>query len=157
LYFPAELGFGEKIAMGKKELDTRFNKFGTVSFAGVTQINDFIDYLEQGKLMGTRCKTSGRYYFPPRAHCFESLSDDMEWFEVKGTGKLVSFSTLKYAPTGFTDDLPYTIALVDYGEYQVFGRIGAEAAVGELSVNMEMEAVVTRTTNDQLTYCFLPS
>jgi uncharacterized OB-fold protein len=143
--------------MGKKELDTRFNKFGTVSFAGVTQINDFIGYLEQGKLMGTRCKTSGRYYFPPRAHCYESLSKDMEWFEVKGSGKLVSFSTLRYAPTGFTEDLPYTIALVDYGQYQVFGRIEADVPAEGLSVGMQMEARVTRTSNGQLTYCFTPS
>ncbi len=140
--------------MGKKEIDTRFSKFGTVSFAGVTQINDFIDYLEQGKLMGTHCKTSGRYYFPPRAHCFESLSGDMEWFEVTGTGKLVSFSTLKYAPTGFKDDLPYTIAMVDYGDYKVFGRIDGSHDDEDLAVGMEMRTVTGKTKNGQLTYMF---
>lgn len=140
--------------MGKKELDTRFFKFGTVSFAGLTQVNDFIDYLEQGKLMGTRNKTSGRYYFPPRAHCFESLTDDMEWFEVSGAGQLVSFSTLKYAPTGFGGDLPYTIALVNYGDYQVFGRIDPEISAEDLKVGMDMQAAVARTANDQLTYVF---
>ena len=140
--------------MAKKEQDTRFSKFGTVSFADVTQVNDFIDHLEQGKLMGTRCRASGRYYFPPRAHCFESLSDDMEWFEVTGTGKLVSYSTLKYAPTGFKQDLPYTIALVDYGKYKVFGRIDASIPEQELAIGMEMKAMVTKTANDKLTYVF---
>ena len=36
--------------MGKKEVDDRFKKFGTVSFASITKINYFIDYLESGKV-----------------------------------------------------------------------------------------------------------
>ncbi len=140
--------------MAKNELDARFSQFGTVSFAGVTQINDFIGYLEEGKLMGTRCKACGKKFFPPRAQCFESLSSDMEWFEVTGAGKLVSFSTLQYAPTGFTDDLPYTIALVDYGDYQVFARIDKAVPEADLSVGMEMKAVVSKTSNDKLTFVF---
>ena len=140
--------------MAKKELDTRFVKFGTVSFAGVTQVNDFIGYLEEGKVMGTRCKKCGQRFFPPRAHCYESLSNDMEWFEVTGKGKLVSYSTLQYAPTGFTDDLPYTIALLDYGDYKVFGRIDKAIPTDELSVGMEMKTVVGQTGNNKLTYMF---
>ena len=140
--------------MAKNELDTRFTKFGTVSFAGVTQVNDFIGYLEQGKLMGTRCKKCGKYFFPPRAQCYESLSNDMEWFEVTGTGKLVSYSTLQYAPTGFTEELPYTIALVDYGTYQVFGRVDRSVPESELAVGMTMKATTGKTSNNQLTYMF---
>ena len=109
--------------MAKNELDARFAQFGTVSFASVTQVNDFVGYLEEGKLMGTRCKTCGKSFFPPRAHCYQCLAGDMEWFEIAGKGELVSYSTLQYAPAGFTEEVPYTIALVDYGEYKVFGRI----------------------------------
>ncbi len=140
--------------MAKQELDTRFAKFGTVSFASVTQVNDFIGYLEKGKLMGTKCKKCGRRFFPPRAHCYQSLANDMEWFEVTGKGKLVSYSTLQYAPTGFTEDLPYTVALLDYGDYKVFGRIDRSVPEAELSVGMEMKAVAGRTSNGQLTYVF---
>jgi len=140
--------------MAKKEMDTRFAKFGTVSFTGISQVNDFIDHLAQGRLMGTRCVASGRHYFPPRAHCAESMSTDMEWFEVTGSGKLVSFSTLKYAPTGFKEDLPYTIALLDYGDYKVFGRIDPAVPEADLAVGMEMRAVPGKTLNGQLTYAF---
>jgi uncharacterized protein len=143
--------------MAKTEKDVRFSKFGTVSFTGVTQVNDFIDYLEQGKLMGTKCKACGEKFFPPRAQCFKSLSNDMEWFEVTGKGKLVSFSTLRYGPTGFTDELPYTIALVDYGDYKVFGRIDPAVPNPDdaLKVGMEMVAKPSKTANGQLTYVFL--
>jgi uncharacterized OB-fold protein len=140
--------------MSKKEIDNRFSKFGTVSFTGITRINDFIGYLEQGKLMGTKCKKCGIHYFPPRADCYHSLDSEMEWFEVKGAGKLLSFSTLTFAPTGFTQDLPYTIAVLDYGDYKVFGRIDKPIPEKELSIGMEMKTAVQQLTNEHLTYVF---
>lgn len=140
--------------MAKEEPDARFAQFGTVSFAGVTQVNDFIGYLEEGKLAGTRCRTCGKTFFPPRAHCFECLAGDMEWFEVAGEGELVSYSTLQYAPAGFTEEAPYTIALVDYGPYKVFGRIDKSVPESELFVGAKMKAEVGRTPNGRLTYAF---
>jgi hypothetical protein len=140
--------------MAKDELDTRFAQFGTISFAAVTQVNDFIGYLNEGKLMGNKCKKCGKIFFPPRAHCYDCLAGDMEWFQVSGKGNLVSYSTLQFAPTGFTDDLPYTIALVDYGDFKVFGRIDKSVPEAELSVGMKMEAQVGRTSNGKLTYTF---
>ncbi len=91
----------------KKEMDVRFKKFGTVSFTSTTKVNDFIDYLEEGKVMGSRCKECGLVFFPPRADCYKCFSSDMEWFDVTGNGKLMAYSKLKYAPVGFDEDLPY--------------------------------------------------
>ncbi len=140
--------------MSKKEIDNRFSKFGTVSFTGITRINDFVGYLEQGKVMGTKCKKCGVFYFPPRADCCESFDSDIEWFEVKGKGKLLSYSTLTFAPTGFTQDLPYTIAVLDYGAFKVFGRIDKAIAEKDLSVGMEMKTVVQQLPNEHVTYVF---
>ena len=138
----------------KKEVDDRFKKFGTVSFTSITKINDFIDYLEQGKLMGTRCKGCGILFFPPRADCYKCLSSDMEWVEVSGTGKLATYSKLEYAPIGFGDDLPYAIAVLDYGDYKVFGRIAGDVPQVEIKVGMQMKAVVNTLPNGQLNYVF---
>lgn len=140
--------------MAKKELDTRFSKFGTVSFVSITKVNDFIDYLEQGKVMGTRCKDCSLLFFPPRAQCHRCLTSNMEWFEVSGTGKLVSYSKLKYAPVGFDEDLPYAIALLDYGEYKVFGRLAGDVPEEEITIGMEMKTVVNDLPNGQLNYVF---
>ena len=73
----------------KKEVDDRFKKFGTVSFTAITKVNDFIDYLEQGKVMASRCQTCGMVFFPPRADCYKCLTSDMEWVEVSGKGKQI--------------------------------------------------------------------
>jgi uncharacterized protein len=138
----------------KKEVDDRFKKFGTVSFTSITKTNDFIDFLEGGKVMGTRCKDCGMVFFPPRADCYKCLASNVEWFEVSGTGKLLTYSELKFAPVGFQDDVPYCIALLDYGEYKVFGRIAKDVPESEIEVGMEMKTVVNKTSNEQLNYVF---
>ncbi len=141
--------------MGKKrEVDDRFRKFGTVSFTSVTKINDFIDYLEKGKVMGSTCKNCGLAFFPPRADCYQCLQSDMEWFEVSGKGRLITYSTLKYAPVGFGDDLPYSIAILDYNAYKVFGRIDGLIPEEEIKVGMEMVTRVNRLPKGHLNYIF---
>jgi uncharacterized OB-fold protein len=140
--------------MAKKEVDDRFKRFGTVSFTAITKTNDFVDYLEKGKVMGTKCKDCGALYFPPRSDCSKCLDSNMEWFEVSGTGKLMSYSELKYGPVGFEDDLPYTIALLDYGNHKVFGRISKDIPFEDLSIGMELKTQTTTLPNGQLGYVF---
>jgi len=142
------------MAKKKKEVDDRFKKFGTVSFTSITKVNDFIDYLEKGKVMASKCKDCGLVFFPPRADCYQCLTSNMEWVEVSGTGKLVSYSKLEFAPIGFGDDLPYAIALLDYGEYKVFGRIADGVPEEEIAVGMEMKTVANELPNGQLNYVF---
>jgi uncharacterized OB-fold protein len=137
-----------------KESDERFKKFGTVSFTGISKVNDFIGNLEQGKVMGTRCKDCGMLFFPPRADCYRCLADSMEWFEVTGAGKLVTFSKLEFAPVGFQEDVPYCIALLDYGNYKIFGRIASAVPEKDLRIGMEMKTVANRLPNGQLNYVF---
>jgi uncharacterized OB-fold protein len=138
----------------KKEVDDRFKKFGTVSFTGISKVNDFVDYLEKGKVMYTRCKDCGLVFFPPRADCYQCLTSNMEWAEVSGNGKLISYSKLEYAPIGFGDDLPYSIALLDYGDYKVFGRLANDIPENDIQVGMEMKTEVNRLPNGQLNYVF---
>ncbi|MBW1698800.1 MAG: Zn-ribbon domain-containing OB-fold protein [Deltaproteobacteria bacterium] len=137
-----------------KEVDDRFKKFGTVGFTAITKTNRFIEHLEQGKVTGTRCKSCGRVFFPPRADCFQCLSSTMEWFEVSGKGKLVTYSRLEYAPAGFDADVPYCIALLDYGDYKVFGRIAADIPEHELKAGLEMETKAMMLPGGRLTYVF---
>jgi uncharacterized OB-fold protein len=137
-----------------KEVDDRFKKFGTVSFTGITRVNDFIGHLEEGKVTGTRCRDCGLVFFPPRADCHRCLTDNMEWFEVNGKGRLVTYSRLEFAPVGFQDDVPYCIALLDYGDFKVFGRIDTGLDENELKVGMEMVTAASTLPNGQLNYVF---
>ena len=138
----------------KKKIDDRFKKFGTVAFAATTKVNDFIDYLEKGQVVGSKCKDCGLVFFPARADCYQCLTSNMEWFEVTGSGRLVTYSKLEYAPVGFEGDLPYAIAVLDYGDYKVFGRIAGDLPDDEIQVGMEMKTVANTLPNGQMNYVF---
>ena len=103
-----------------------FENFGTVSFTTEAKTEEFIDYLEQGKVMTTRCKKCGTAYFPPKMDCPGCLNSDVEWFEIADTGKLVTYTVVHYGPSGFEDEAPYTLAIADFDGLRVFGRISKD-------------------------------
>jgi uncharacterized protein len=131
-----------------------FEKFGTVSFTAQTKVDKFVDLLDEGQVAGTRCKSCGKTYFPPRADCFNCLSSDMEWFGISGPGKLVSFSTLMYAPTGFENDLPYAIALADFGDVKVFGRMSKDLEEEDMEIGMDVNVVPVKLQGGGVSYEF---
>ncbi len=137
-----------------KEVDDRFKKFGTVSFTALTRTNDFIDHLEAGRVSGTRCRDCGLTFFPPRADCYRCLTSNMDWFDVAGAGRLVTYSRLNFAPVGFEADVPYCIALLDYGDFKIFGRIAADLPEEDLKIGMEMKTAVNRLPEGRMNYVF---
>ncbi|NMB41782.1 MAG: Zn-ribbon domain-containing OB-fold protein [Firmicutes bacterium] len=133
-----------------------FEKFGQVSFAAQTKAAAFVEYLEKGELRGTKCKSCGRSFFPPRADCNFCLNSDMEWFEIKGQGNVISFTEVNYGPTGFETDVPYTLALVDFDGVEVFGRFDKKVPADRIKIGMAVKAVVNELPNGQISYEFLP-
>ena len=129
-----------------------FERFGTVSFTSKSKVDQFVDLLDQGRVSGTRCR---KCVFPPRADCFNCLSADMEWFEITGTGQLISYSTLIYAPTGFEQDLPYTIGLVQFSKnLKLFGRLSQEIKGEKMKAGMKLRATPIKLPNGRVSYEF---
>jgi uncharacterized OB-fold protein len=142
------------VSNSKKEADIRFGKFGTVGFTTRTKVNDFIDYLLEGKVMASRCRQCDAVFFPPRADCCHCLADDMQWREVTGTGKLVTYSRLSYAPIGFEEDLPYTIAMLNYGDFNIFGRLDSAIPEDDITIGMPMTTAANPLPNGNINYIF---
>ena len=129
--------------------------FGTVSFTAETKAADFVTYLKQGKVMATRCKKCGASYFPPKLDCPKCLSSDVEWFEVKGNGKLLTYTVVNYGPTGFENDAPYTLALTEFGDgLQIFGRLSRDIKGDDIKVGMGVKAVPVKLAGDRVSYEF---
>ncbi len=61
-------------------------------------------YLNENKLMGSRCKKCGVLYTPPRALCIKCYSSEMEWVEMKGDGKLSAFTCIAVGPPFMIDE-----------------------------------------------------
>jgi len=79
----------------------------------------------------------------------------MEWFEITGTGQLISYSTLIYAPTGFEQDLPYTIGLVQFSkDLKLFGRLSQEIKGEKIKIGMKLKATPIKLPNSRVSYEF---
>jgi uncharacterized OB-fold protein len=132
-----------------------FETFGKVSFTSETKAAAFVEYLGQGKIMGTRCKSCGNNYFPPKMDCPNCLKSDTEWVEVKNPGKLLSYSAVSYGPAGFEDDQPYTIAVGEFGDgLHIFSRLSKDIKAEEIKPGMKLKAVVVKLPGERISYEF---
>lgn len=132
-----------------------FEKFGKVGYISETKVADFIDYLEKGKIMATRCRRCGRLYFPPRADCPNDLSEDMRWEELSGKCKLLTYTTAYFAPTGFQEDVPYILALAQCEEgVKVYARLSKDLVEDEIQIGMNLKLVPVKLPNGKVTYEF---
>ncbi len=131
-----------------------FENFGSVSFTAEAKPVDFLTYLEQGKVMTTRCKKCGTAYFPPKSDCPRCLSSDVEWFEIKGPGNLLTYTVVAYGPAGFENDAPYALALADFQGVRLFGRISKEIKAEEIKTGMAVKVVPAKLPNNRSSYEF---
>ncbi|MBI4332034.1 MAG: Zn-ribbon domain-containing OB-fold protein [Chloroflexi bacterium] len=133
-----------------------FEKFGAVSFTAETKAAEFIDFLEKGKVEATRCKKCGRVYFPPRVQCADDLSSDIEWVDLSGPARLLTFTTVHYGPTGFENDAPYTLAVVEFSNgARVFGRLDKSLPAADINVGMTVRAEPLKLAGDKISYHFV--
>ncbi len=81
----------------------------------------FSEYLNEKKLMGSRCPTCNESFLPPRALCPHCFSDELAWTEFSGKATLAAFTAIAIAPTamieaGYGRDNPYLAGIVELEE-----------------------------------------
>jgi len=132
-----------------------FESFGVVSFTSEARTADFVNYLKQDKVMATKCKKCGASYFPPKMDCPKCLTSDVEWFEIKSNGKLITYTTVNYGPSGFEDKAPYTLAIGDFGNgLRIFSHLSRDIKEGDVKVGMKLKVVPVKLPNDRVSYEF---
>ena len=131
-----------------------FENFGVVNFTTETKASDFLGYLEKGKVMATRCRRCGTNYFPPRMDCPKCVGSDVEWFEIKGNGRLVTYTVVNYGPTGFEEDAPYTLAIADFDGVRVFGRLSKGLKESDIKPGMDVKVLPVKLPGGRIGYEF---
>ena len=131
-----------------------FDNFGKVSFTTEAKVTDFITYLEQGKVMATRCRKCGASYFPPKMDCPKCLLGDIEWFEIKGNGKLTTYTIVNYGPTGFEDDSPYVLAVGEFDGIKIFGRLSPDVEASDIDIGMGLKVIPVKLPDERVAYEF---
>ena len=122
-------------------------------------VYNYLTYLEQKKLMGSKCKKCNEMYAPPRKLCIKCNTADMEWIEFSGKGNLVAFSCIHvgtkfFVDKGYSMKKPYCFSVIKLEEGPMISGqlIGVdESKPDTINIDMPVQATFleTRLSGDE--------
>jgi uncharacterized OB-fold protein len=69
------------------------------------------------KLLLQRCTQCGEHQFYPRIICTKCASDELEWANANGQGKILTFTVVRRPVSeAYAADVPYVVALIRLDE-----------------------------------------
>lgn len=79
-------------------------------------VKSFYDFLGKKKLMGVKCSKCNKLFTPPRPMCPYCGSTKLSWVELKGDGKLATFTVVHVGPSELASETPYIVGVVELDE-----------------------------------------
>jgi uncharacterized OB-fold protein len=104
-------------------------------------IECFYRFIGEGKLMASKCNKCGEIQLPPRPICNKCYSKDLNWVELKGRGKLLTYTIIHVAPKQFETLAPYAVGIVKLDDGpQLLGMIrGVELDKLKVGMNLTID------------------
>ena len=101
-------------------------------------IEQFYKHIDQGKLLGGKCKKCGKVHLPPRPLCDDCYSKDFEWAEIPPKGILLTYTVIHIAPAQFQSMAPYPMGIVQFANGARMVGMIREARPEQIKVGMEL-------------------
>jgi len=84
-------------------------------------IQNYLEFIQNKKLMGTKCKDCGTMYVPVRKLCTACNSLNMEWVPLSGKGELAAFTSITvgtpyFIELGYDRNKPYCFSVIKLEE-----------------------------------------
>ncbi|MGI9667734.1 MAG: Zn-ribbon domain-containing OB-fold protein [Acidimicrobiia bacterium] len=106
------------------------------------QAQQWWDAAEAGTLLVQRCSACSQSQHYPRSLCTNCGSDQVEFVESRGSGHVVSWTTVHRSPDPDRFPPPYTVALVELDEgVRLMSRLSADDAQCDARVSLAWETV----------------
>jgi len=77
---------------------------------------DYNEALKENRLLGLKCRSCGAITVPPKMVCRQCTGPELEIVELKGSGKIRTFTTVFVASEGREDEVPYVLVMVELDE-----------------------------------------
>ncbi len=141
---------GAALWYDQRELKLRF-------IMSIERIKKFYDALSEGKILATRCKATGKIYFPPQVDCPDAPDSEVEWIELPRDGELVAYTIIYTKPYSFSHYQDYTVGIARLSNgVQILAWV-RETDPKKLRVGMKVKLeVVRREPEGYLTYELVP-
>jgi len=96
----------------------------------------------------SKCKKCGKVLFPPRLICPACHNREFEPTHINDHGKVETFTVIRVAPSGFTDQVPYAVAIVDVGQgVRILCQV-ADVEPEELKIGMTVRLEFRKVQSD---------
>jgi hypothetical protein len=106
------------------------------------------EYPHRYRLEAGKCKKCGKIVFPHRLICPVCGHREFEKVTLPDTGKLITFSVIRVAPSQFVDQAPYAIGIAELTNgVKLLAQI-TDCDVDKLSVGMEIRIEFRRVQTD---------
>ncbi len=99
-------------------------------------------------LVGEVCPHCDAKIFPPRDVCPECGDEAKTEFSFSGRGKVYSYTTLQSAPKGYSDVVPYTVALVKLEEGPMVTAQLTDLGDQPVEIGMPVEMVTRKLRSE---------
>jgi uncharacterized OB-fold protein len=101
-------------------------------------VEQFYRHINQGKLLGGKCKKCGKVHLPPRPLCDNCYSTDFEWTEIPTKGKLLTYTVIHIAPTQFQSMAPYAMGIVQLEHGLTISGMIRGVALDQIKIGMKL-------------------
>lgn len=101
----------------------------------------FWEAMQDGRLLIQQCQDCGEHIYPPQDVCAYCWSDDLEWTDSSGLGRLHTYSTIHVdVHSTWADEIPYIVAFVELkeGPYIATALVDCEPDDVELEMPVEV-------------------
>lgn len=96
-------------------------------------------------LIGTRCGNCNKIYFPPRFICPSCRRmGKLEPYKLERRGKVVSYTVVHVGASGFEDQVPYLLAIVELKEGPRLTAQITDCNPSEVKIGDEVELIFRR-------------
>lgn len=99
-------------------------------------------------LVGEVCPHCEAKLFPPRDVCPECGQEAKTLYNFSGKGKVYSYTTVYEPPTGYEDQAPYTVALVQLDEGPLVTAQLTDLGGAKVEIGAPVEMVTRRLRQD---------
>lgn len=100
-------------------------------------------------LIGTKCNTCGRVFFPSRVICPDCRRKGvLEPFQFSGKGKIYSFSIIRSASDDFKKIAPYAVAIIELEEGAKLTSQLVDCDVENIEIGDPVEMVFRKIRED---------
>jgi uncharacterized OB-fold protein len=141
---------GAALWFDQRELKIRF-------LISIEKTRKFFEGLSEGKVLATRCKKTGKIYFPPQVDCPDAPDSEVEWVELHKEGELLTYTIINTKPYSFGHYPDYTVGIARLTNgVQILAWV-RETDPKKLRVGMKVRLeVVRREPEGYLTYELVP-